>query len=435
MNNSLTKLPECESNQLWIPASRTAALAERVAKLNRKADKLNMPRVSAIASGESVTIHRQWVELDLDGDTVNRESYTRYVLFTFSGSSPSIDGWRMIAVIDHQDKVNILRAVPGYDEILPHRYRDIGATCDHCNTDRKRNETYVILHDDGRHMAIGRNCLADFMPSQDMQAIALWFAGTIDPATIAGDCIEEFGGMRDLGTRTLSKVLNLALFVSEKFGYVSSTKARDSFGALMSTADVCRRLMIGNKLTGGEKRLLADADETQAAREPQVTAIIEHFAANPNPASEYEYTLYALTQNDMVDAKSYGYAVSMPSAYDRALQRKAEQAARINEWIGNTGDKLTLNVRIVSAKWIDTDYGTSRMITMADAEGRSLKVFSTAKSAEEVVTGDEWDLTAKVKRHESYNGRMITLLSHPKFTKRTKQGLYSTMADDAEQAA
>lgn len=60
------------------------------------------------------------------------------------------NGWRFVATLEHSEKYgNIIRSAVNEDELaVPEFYRTCKCTCDHCKTNRRRNETFVIYNEE-----------------------------------------------------------------------------------------------------------------------------------------------------------------------------------------------------------------------------------------------------------------------------------------------
>ena len=86
------------------------------------------------------------------------------VPLTLTGEAPRLAGWRFVAALTHLDGENVARTLPG--ETLPAVYRTRGPKCDHCKVNRRRDDTFVVGHADGRFVQVGSTCLAG-LPGSD----------------------------------------------------------------------------------------------------------------------------------------------------------------------------------------------------------------------------------------------------------------------------
>ncbi len=155
-----------------VPEANLVDLRARVAVLAKRAAKLGLDFPVQIVS--EVHDHDQTIE-HKDPDDVTVVLYVevrRYFAVAVESAVVKLDGWRFVASIAHTTEGNIVSVVPG--QVCPVSYRSARSECDHCKTYRRRLETFVVAHDDGRTMQVGRNCLVDFTGrgARDAQALA-----------------------------------------------------------------------------------------------------------------------------------------------------------------------------------------------------------------------------------------------------------------------
>jgi hypothetical protein len=105
--------------------------------------------------------------------------------------------------------------------------------------------------------------------------------------------------------------------------------------------------------------------------------------------------------------------VAQDKAYAIAKAAQVEADAHLI-YLGTVGEKMTVTGTVKVAKAIDTEYGLSRLLIVADADGNLVKAFTTAKFVWDVEVGDELTLTVTVKAHEVYEGVKQTVITRPK---------------------
>lgn len=140
-----------------IPVENVAQLNARLQKLVRRAVKLGM-------TPPTVTYGNPY------NHQLANKKFVRVVDAEVTGGAIVVKGWTFVGSIDHIEGQAVFRAVPG--EQIPAQYRNCAPTCDHCQTNRRRNSTFVLRHDDGRYARVGRNCLSDFLDETTPDAIA-----------------------------------------------------------------------------------------------------------------------------------------------------------------------------------------------------------------------------------------------------------------------
>lgn len=105
--------------------------------------------------------------------------------------------------------------------------------------------------------------------------------------------------------------------------------------------------------------------------------------------------------------------VAEDKAYAIAKAAQVEADAHLVH-VGTVGEKITITGTVKVAKAIDTQFGLSRLLIVADADGNLIKAFTTAQFVWDVEVGDELTLTVTVKAHEVYEGVKQTVITRPK---------------------
>lgn len=207
-----------ESTTQWsfdIPIENASVVRAKIGTLIRRAAKLSV-ELPTIIEGEPFEVKK----VTVPGGKVY---YATYINFTVVQPKPvSLDGWTFIATIEHGDDgegkaLNVIRSVPNAATVIPKEYRQQGATCDHCRSKRRRTETFVVEHVDGKLSRVGRNCIRDFLGGESAEAILAmesylrqinaaledgeggsygakeWRFGAVDVLAFASTAIREYG--------------------------------------------------------------------------------------------------------------------------------------------------------------------------------------------------------------------------------------------------
>ncbi len=148
-----------EPEKFVVNASELDYINEKLEKLNRKATKLGLaPMV--------LTVLRKYDEEVKNDD--HSVSVVKKAEITLVGESPKIAGWTFVATVepveDSEEVRNMINKLPGVTVEVPVEYRTASMfRCDHCHTERQRNEIFVIQHENGDFKVVGRTCIKDFM--------------------------------------------------------------------------------------------------------------------------------------------------------------------------------------------------------------------------------------------------------------------------------
>ncbi len=425
-------------------------LALAVEKLNRRAAKLGVPAIQlhigerevcftcAGAKGPTVsTDPKAWGDDFGGGNTPQAHERATVILV---GDPPKLNGWTFAAVVDHLSNGTITRypfaARPGGLIDLT-SYRGVDATCDHCNTDRKRHETFIVVHDTSKTRRVGRNCLADFL-------------GHSNPATLIGH-INLWGkafalieGAEEAGFDTGVTYLELPVFL----GYVAQqirTNGWLSRGAAYeqnrsdATADVAQNLYWAPPPAPRIAFTVEDMERGRKALEWARALTDAEIGDN-----DYLFNLHAVCTDDYIRPKRGGLAGSVIVTAERAFEKAAEKAndaTKSNLHIGEVKERLTLSLTLKSTREIDGHFGLSILHRFEDAAGNLFVWFATNEriipdetdrsDKRAILVGETHTLAGTVKGHDDFKGRLQTKLSRvsippkPKAKKAKKAGVKS----------
>lgn len=372
-------------------------------------------RLSADASSWIIPVAR--VTLDLVGET------------------PRLNGWRFLATLQHLDGENIVRCLPG--EAIDASYRTRGSVCDHCRQNRRRNDTYVLRHDDGRTMQVGSSCLQDFLGGDEASMIAAKAEILALAASVASDDGEGFGGSGEGADRLLCKYLTFVSWVVRVEGWKSRTVAREQGG--FASADRAWTLM-----TDGQERLKAacepTAEDNLAAEGAEAWAgELSDEAVNAG-TSDYLHNLRTVCRTGQVSFRTAGIAASAVTAFQRFIgqeRAKAEKASQpsLDAYVGNVGEKVTFGLAPKTGKkgqplkgspivlsllpvildfvtGYETDFGYTTVLKFKTPEGATLvwKSSGDAGVGRDDV-GKRYTLSGTIKAHTDYKGAKQTLMT------------------------
>jgi hypothetical protein len=383
-------------------------LQTKLTKLNKTAAKLGSEPIVLTVLGEVL------VNVAHEGQ---KDRFEKRIEVTVVGVAPKLNGWAIAAVIEHTEAGNILRAVPPYTtESFNTTFRTSAATCDHCGFDRRRKDTYIVRHDDGRQNQVGRTCLKDFTGHASPEGIATW-AGMISSLDelVGGYC----GGGSGVEYFTLMDVLTVAACVIRRDGFMSRKRAQEIFeekgGEWMpqTTSSKVGWLFspIDSRLTTrerAEEQARRDAYKVQEVDEQEAEAAQE-WAANLNPTIDQDYlwNLRVVANLGEITGRQFGIAVSGISAFQREVAKLAglerERKTRpVSQFVGTVGEKGTFTVTLKKAMEFDTRFGMTTLHLFTDANGNSITYWTKNFNVEETKT---YEITGKVKAHEVYTSR------------------------------
>lgn len=380
------------------------------ARLAKKAAKLG------VLAPTYVVLARDKVYPAVIGEAGNVTRRARTVnVIQVSGQAPKLAGWTFVAALQHEVGGNIVRSIPGTTTTVVQDLRMAPAKCDHCKQARNRNDTYVVVNDDGRQVQVGRQCLKDFTGHDSPEAIARWaellasFVTALDEGGEGG----EGGGYHLEAVTTLDAYFPYVIASIRLTGWMSRSKARDSYVPVQSTSDhVWASIFPAPQKTDELGPLITDTDRARAKE--CLKAVRAYFEANDiAQLSDYEHNVRIVVDSVSVVGRTAGIAASIVPFAERLLGQEVERrrlASRSadGQYVGTVGKREAFTLTCVKVLDLETAYGTSHLHLFVDDAGNSVKWFS---STQRLNPGDKYSVKGTVKAHEEYKGAKQTMLS------------------------
>jgi len=327
---------------------------------------------------------------------------------TIENSDFCISGYTFIATLEHiSDEGPVIHCAPG--QRVPACYRSAINSCDHCNLQRNRIETFVLRHDESQtHKQIGRNCLKDFL-GHSAESIACAFEASMNAHQLASaySDLEEFessGGFRPY--HLLLPYLQRVAQITMTHGFVSLKKARQS--DMKSTVS----RMMGALANCGEGVEVSE----EAAELAEKT--IEWAESLPEPEedlddSNYLHNIRKIALSRIVTDKQHGIVCSMVSSYQRTLEKKEPKVKSNSQYVGNVGDRSVFHLtvdKVVAVPGFSTyNYESTNFLhIMSDECGN---VFFWKSTSGKLEVGSSYVLRGTIKNHSEYSGVKQTVLT------------------------
>lgn len=421
----------------WVPETRYAELIDKVAKLNRRGAKIGCAPIGLVQVGERF--------IPVKDPYTNLVRYHRRLIrVQVTGEAPQLAGYTFVARVQHLGEAGnvVSRAPTGPEVTLPEDLWISDPVCEHCNTKRRRKDTFVLREDATTTLRqVGRNCLADYLRTADVEAALAFWKYLHEVERMVGETDPDEPGMGggSGGTRYkgLSAVLHAAARAIRVDGWTSRTAARQRAEAQATkngwetgydgprgwaTSDTVNFILDPPFGRGAAaERENAEIRDQLAKYMPTpadakvATDTMEWIRRRLDPASDYERNLKAALGVDYVDPKNLGLVVSAVQAWLRfcgAYEAKQQATRPDAGWMGEVGQRLRdvpCTVKLTRT-WTNEERGyvTNLLVFQAD-DGHELKWFASGDRGFEV--GNKVTVTGTVKAHEEWKGRKSTVLS------------------------
>ncbi len=350
-------------------------LLKKVEELSKKAKKINVdaPKMTVIS------------EFLFDKDNV-----TTYKMVEFELYAPIVkyDGWSFIGVIQHEESVNILRLIGNIE--IPEKYKTDSPTCEHCNTNRYRKDTYVVKHDNGEYKRVGRSCLKDFTGHQNIEVLAKYFNMLLE--------LEEFierdsGGNGEKEVYYIRPIRYMAYVIDsyKEYGWRSANLELPTY-------------------YGAFANYLAN----QAVNEQYYNSAEEviNWAKNISPENRnnnYFHNIWAISQKEALENRDLAIFASIYHTYNK--EHNTNNYSNSN-FIGQIGDKKVCNLKFVNRKSIfSMSFGNS-FVYQFDNNGDI--VIWISKKDIDLTENTTYNIECKIKEHKVYNGIKQTYVKNCK---------------------
>lgn len=390
-----------ERSLLSIPDEKLADGSAAIEKLNRKAVKLGLDTFGVECRGFYTT-----PRYNEAGKVV---ATTRWNLFEVVGAAPRLAGWTFAGVLATDPAVegHMVRMAPGFD--MPAFARTANPFhCDHCKTSRRRNETFLVRHEDGTWQQVGRNCLHDFT-GNDPKVVLSFF-------TMLADLRRAFSeeSYRDFTPRTVDLfTFATAVRVSMRLdGWCSRGKSREL--DRLATSDIAANMTFPTNSTHEreeqrkfwEKKTDADVAFARAALE-WLPSLWE--GRHESEITDYVWNLRAATSRGVVSIRTTGLAASVVRMYERAMELVAQRQEAVNEYLGAEGETIRVQAKVTMVRWLDSDFGSKQLVKFQTTTGQTATTFYSG--SREFTVGEELVIAGRIKALKEYKGTKETVLT------------------------
>lgn len=384
-------------------------ISKKMKRLSRKATKRGgTPATLEIVAEELVSL----IEPNpLTGGYVDPPRMISVLRVKAAGQLFKMNGYELVCSLEHTPAGNLIRKAPGHEDDDVVAYREAPSNCDHCNTRRTRHDTYVLKDESGKLMQVGRNCLADFLRSEDVASILnsrevqeLLHGADIGESSFDDNAFSGGGGGEYF--YNLNKVAALSFREVRRNGY---RKASNESGTTKGAVSFAL-----NNRPQYDRGLAFEWDDAQATEEDYEGAKeIIQFVENMEGESDYVHNLKVVFARGGVDYRSLGIAVSAASSYFRHLGQVAERKAKLNEHFGEVKTRYDLELTLVRRSGYDTAFGWKSILIFEDEKGRNF-VWKTM-SPPNIDVGAKLIGKGTIKEHTEYKERKQTQLTRCKF--------------------
>jgi len=373
---------------------------KKILRLNKKAVKFGLQPMSL----RLIRSEHQMITFtikDVNGSYPVRKGCVMSIC-EIEGPDLKIPDYEVIGIIRKREKENLL--IQLVDEELPEYLRKDATSCDHCKSNRRRNEVFVLRQEEtGEFIRVGSTCLQAFT-GYDAELIALWM---LNARTFIDTEREE------LTEETLKRIKPAWL----PLAYIAAAiHCIDSEGRYYSTSE-------GDRSTKQSAMLCYEFIIVSPHNTPvnflelyekanKVITWIKADTTNEN----YRNNLKAILENNYALESDLGYLASayhrmtIQEKFERDTQARVDQDAK-SEFVGVLGDKITFYGQLENQTFIGGMYDTV-MYKFTD-QSENQVIWYTSKRLN-VPVGSKVLVTGKIKDHKVYCNTKQTIITRCK---------------------
>jgi hypothetical protein len=401
-------MSETKTSEICIDVESHRDFEKEIAKLNRQARRLGVPEVTYSYEGEAKRIRTKVTT----GDGESTEESYPVTVKRYLVSRPVIrdNGWKIIGNISRADDGRNLVAItqPGVEVDRAKYEKGDAGRCEHCNTIRNRNQTYLVQHNGERILQVGRACLGELTQGADLrhlefQVVLEWNFGS-DEWPGGG------GGSRSVRTESVRDIILLSLIHLRSDGWRDNQY--DDSGEVTSPGT--HRLVAHRIRQGSQWRVECYELITEELVLEAENLIEEVQAINADDLDDFGKEIHyhlSFARVPVAKAGLVAYAYRWLQRHKEAIARKALEANDLNDYIGEEGQRGTFhNLTLRRTSGWESDYGWTTLCIWADDQGRKV-VYIGSGAVDPGEVGTACRLKATIKHHNERDGVKQTVIS------------------------
>lgn len=338
--------------------------------------------------------------------------------FEVEGVAPKFNGWKLIAKLTDASFLyegatgTVVSMVPGEPE-LPVSWRTAEITCEHCGTNRRRRDTFLVQNETtGQVMQVGRQCLADFLGHKSPEAIAslcewiiAFFAGAEDEYGHSGQRQPDF-------YRTREYLAWVSMSIRKK-GWISRKMAQDNGYSTPTSSDALSMMENASKKAG----VTPDAEDYDRA-DVALGWVESHLCSvDPDTLNDYMFKLRLTCESERVAIKSLGICASLIPTVEREMGLMKERESKpVSQHVGTVKERREFVLNLIRVRELEGNFGVTHMHTFLDADGNRFVWFASNAQRGLVNSEDPIPvvLVGTIKAHDEYKGTKQTILTRCK---------------------
>lgn len=308
-----------------------------------------------------------------------------------------VGDYEIVAELEHTGNGNIIRQI-NFEIEVPTTYRNVPCRCEHCNTNRQRKNTFLLVDKNNNFKQVGKTCLNDYTG--------------IDSLSI----IEKVSSLQFL----------LHNDFDDEFLQFLKSNASPKYEPLDRMANIFYQIILEKGYSRENNNPFHNVDEYKYREdlEDKVEQLLNVVNTDwYNDDSNYCYNVKVVLGLGYVEYKHWklllSYINSANIYLQKQIQKELERQGLVNEYLGNVGDRIEFEVK--SVKKLYTKYTN---YTYRGEESYVYRIITTTNNV--VIWNTENDviensiIKATIKKLTEYKGEKQTVVTRGKIVKINK---------------
>ena len=387
-------------------------LEKKIKRITKKLDKNNL-KWSFEILGESVEEVTMWDYVNRDNIPASQFSpknlgkvVVDVTSYTFEMESLKLGEFEVLAVIEHnaveKTNENIIHVIKENASVSL-KYRTVKSHCYHCNSDRKRNKTVLLINPENEIIQVGSTCIKEYTGIDGLSIINNY--QDIHDICLT-ECFADIDRVSNLPKydKTLNYLASCIQLIDTK-GYV---KSEDMNCTKYRAWEICGTNEQDEKYFAIAQKVI-DYFQSREFKE------YETFQNNIKLYLSNEYT----KANGIV---AYAYEAYKKETEKDIKKAKENESKKDSGYVGSIKEKIQTELTYINSYSFDTEWGTSYIHKFLDAEG-NIFVWKSSKSLGDwdekgeyrhPDQGQQVKIKGTIKDHSEYAGAKQTILTRCK---------------------
>lgn len=314
----------------------------------------------------------------------------------------SYDGYKFIATLQHLTTgENIIRAISDNDWIISAVYHNSGSQCEHCQVNRYRKDTYLVVREnDGKTYQVGSSCIEDFLGGNSTNDV-------LKKATLISELVHFMNGACSGGGSNNDELFHITNFLTHTVacirhhGWVSKSAASSS-GEMATVVRVMSNI---DEAPFGKMPCPVTPEDAEKAKLAAEWA--ESLLDEDCDQSDYLHNIRAISRSGMVGVRTTGFAASIIAAYDKELAKRQPKLISSHVGIVKMREEFDLTVKNIYAG--HSNWGEYTRYTLQDDRGN---IFTWTSSIEQgLEVNKKYRIRGTVKAHTEFKDEKRTEIS------------------------